>query len=118
MENSLTYTKVGDYYIPNLTLGDQPYKPIGLYGRMRRTYLQEYHPGTVNAMVLNGTLYSHLVEVDEATQHRLDVLVPQLAQAAGATEDLKARDPMRWVGLMNNCKARVEEIIMAELIYI
>ena len=50
MENGLTYTKAGDYYIPNLTLGDQPDKPIGLYGRMRRTYLQEYHPGTFNAM--------------------------------------------------------------------
>ena len=117
MEDGLTYTKVGDYYIPNLTLGDQPDKPIGLYGRMRRTYLQEYHPGTFNAMKLNGTLYSHLVEVDEAAQRRLDVLVPQLAKTAGANEDLKARDPMRWVGLMNCCKAQVEEIIFAELIY-
>ena len=104
MENGLTYTKVGDCYIPNLTLGDQPDKPIGLYGRMRRTYLQEYHPGTFNAMVLNGTLYSHLVEVDEAAQRRLDVLVPQLAKVAGVTEDLKARDPMRWVGLMNTTR--------------
>ena len=118
MENGLTYMRVGDYYIPNLTLGDQPDKPIGLYGRMRRTYLQEYHPGIFNAMKLNGTLYSHLVEVDEAAQRRLDVLVPQLAKAAGVTEDVKDRDPMSWVGLVNNCKARVEEIIMAELIYI
>ena len=118
MENGLTYTRVGDYYIPDLTLGDQPDKPIGLYGRMRRTYLQEYHPGTFNTMVLNGTLYSHLVEVDEAAQHRLDVLVPQLAKAAGATEDLKGRDPMSWVGLMNCCKAQVEEIIRDELIYV
>ncbi len=60
----LTYTKVGDYYIPNLTLGDQPSKSIGLYGRMRRTYLQEHRPGMFNTMVLNGTLYFHLVEVD------------------------------------------------------
>ena len=60
----------------------------------------------------------NLVEVDEAAQHRLDVLMPQLAKAAGATEDLKARDQMAWVGLMNNCKARVEEIIRAELIYV
>ena len=118
MENGLTYTKVGDYYIPNLTLGDQPDKPIGLYGRMRRTYLQEYHPGTFNAMVLNRTLYPHLVEVDEAAQRRLDELVPQLAKAAGATEELKARDPLSWVGLMNNCKARVEEIIRDEWIYV
>ena len=73
MENGLTYTKVGDYYIPNLTLGDQPDKPIGLYGRMRRAYLQKHRPGVFNNMVLNGTLYSHLVEVDEAAQHRLDI---------------------------------------------
>lgn len=118
MENGLTYTKVGDYYIPDLTLGDQPDTPIGLYGISRRSYLQKYRPGTFNAMVLNGTLFSHLVEVDEAAQHRLDVLMPQLAKAAEATEDLKARDPMRWVGLMNNCKARVEEIIRNELIYV
>ena len=113
----LTYTRVGEYYIPNLTLDDQPDKPIGLYGRMRRTYLQEHRPGVLNSMVLNGTLYPHLVEVDEAAQHRLDVLIPQLAKAAGVTEELKAHDPMTWVGLMNNCKARVEEIIRAELIY-
>ena len=114
----LTYTKVGDYYIPNLTLGNQPDKPIGLYGRMRRTYLQEHRPGVFNSMVLNGTLYSHLLEVDEAAQHRLDVLMLQLAKAAGATEDLKAHDQMVWVGLMNSCKARVEEIIRDELIYV
>lgn len=118
MKNGLTYTKVGDYYIPDLTLGDQPDKSIGLYGRMRRDYLKEYRPGLFNTMVLNGTLYPHLAEVDEAAQRRLDVLMPQLAKAAGATEDLKARDPMRWVGLMNNCKARVEEIIRDELIYV
>ena len=79
----LTYTRAGDYYIPNLTLGDQPAKSIGLYGRMRRTYLQEYRPGLFNSMVLNGTLYSHLVEVDEAAQHRLDVLMPQLQERRG-----------------------------------
>lgn len=118
MENGLTYTKVGDYYIPNLTLGDQPDKPIGRYGDLRRVYLQEYHPGTFNRMLLQGTLYHHLAEIDEAAQNRLDVLMPELAKAAGATEDLKARDPMHWVGLMNSCKAQVDEIIFAELIYV
>ena len=93
----LTYTRVGDYYIPNLTLDDQPDKTIGLYGRMRCTYLQEHRPGVFNSMVLNGTLYPHLVEVDEAAQHRLDVLIPQLAKAAGVTEELKAHDQMAWV---------------------
>lgn len=116
--SELTYTKVGDYYIPNLTLGDQPDNPIGMYGHMRRTYLQEHRPGTFNAMVLNGTLFHHLAEIDEAAQHRMDVLMPQLAKTAGATEDLKARAPMHWVGLMNSCKAQIEEIITTELIYI
>lgn len=117
MKIELTYTKVGNYYIPDLTLGDQPDKPIGRYGELRRTYLQEYHPGTFNRMLLQGTLYHHLAEIDEAAQHRLDVLMPQLAKAAGATEDLKAHDPMRWVGLMNNSKAQVEEIILSDLIF-
>ena len=110
MENGLTYTKVGDYYIPNLTLGDQPDKPIGLYGRMRRTYLQKHRPGVFNNMVLNGTLYSHLVEVDEAAQHRLDVLMPQLARAAGATEELKAHDQMvcLLLGLQYNLLAQTK----------
>ncbi len=117
MKSELTYTRVGDYFLPNLTLGNQPDRPIGVYGRMRRTYLQEHRPGTFNAMVLNGTLFHHLAKIDEAAQHRLDVLMPQLAKTAGATGDLKARDPMRWVGLMNCCKAQVEEIIFAELIY-
>ena len=114
----LSYTRVGDYFIPNLILGDQPNKPIGLYGQIRHTYLRQHRPGVFNSMVLNGTLYSHLVEVDEAAQHRLDVLMPQLAKAAGATEELKAHDQMAWVGLMNNCKTRVEEIIRDELIYV
>ena len=117
MKLELTYTKVGDYYIPDLTLGDQPDKSIGLYGRMRRAYLQEHRPGTFNRMVLQGTLFQHLVEIDEAAQHRLDVFMPQRARTAGATEELKARDPMRWVGLMNSCKARVEELIWSELVY-
>ena len=59
-----------------------------------------------------------MVVVDEAAQHRLDVLMPQLAKTAGATEELKARDQMAWVRLMNSCKARVEEIIRDELIYV
>ena len=84
---------------------------------MRRDYLKEYRPGLFNTMMLNGTLYPHLAEVDEAAQRRLDALMPQLAKEAGATEALKARDPLAWVGLMNCCKAQVEEIIMGDLIY-
>lgn len=64
--NDLTYTRVGDYYIPDLTLGDVPDKPIGKYGRMRRQYLKEHQPITYAIMSLNGTLFAHLAEIDEA----------------------------------------------------
>ena len=67
---------------------------------------------------MEGRLYAHLLEVEDAANDMLDSMMPGMAEAAGATEELKARDPMSWVGLMNNCKARVEEIIRAELIYI
>jgi len=59
----------------------------------------------------------HLYDTDRAAQERLDTILPKLAAAAGATEELKARDQMKWVGIMNTCKAQVEEIIYNELIY-
>ena len=117
MENGLTYTKVGDYLLPNLTLGEQPDRDLGKYGRMRRTYLKEHRPGLFNRLTLRGTLFRHLLEIEDAANSRLEQMMPELAKAAGATEQLKASDPMKWVGLMNNCKAQAEEIILAELIY-
>lgn len=68
-------------------------------------------------MILTETLFPHLREIDEAANRRLEQIIPMLAKAAGATEELKARDPMKWVGLMNTCKAQAEEGILAELIY-
>ena len=117
MENGLTYTKVGDYLLPNLTLGEQPDRDLGKYGRMRRTYLKEHRPGLFNRLTLKGTLFRHLLEIEDAANSRMEQMMPELAKAAGATEQLKASDPMKWVGLMNNCKAQAEEIILAELIY-
>ena len=117
MENSLTYTMNGDYQIPDLKLTEQPEKPLGKYGRMRKTYLKEHRPILYNQMLLSEKLYQHLLEIDETAQSRLEQMMPQLAKDAGATEQLKASDPMRWVGLMNTCKAQAEEILMAELIH-
>ena len=115
--NDLTYTKVGDYYIPDITLGDMPDRPIGKYGRMRLRYLKEHRPVLYGVMSVDGTLAAHPVEIDEAAERRLEVLMPGIAKSAGATETLKVSDPMRWVGLMNTCKAQAEEIIYSELIY-
>ena len=115
MENKLTYTKVGDYYIPNLTIKPSP--PIGKYGRMRRDYLRDHRPPLYNRLILRGKLCEHCAEINEAIENRLDVLIPQLAQSAGVTEKLKETDQMKWVGTMNALKNQAEEMILTELIY-
>ena len=115
MENNLTYTRNGDYLIPNLKLGET--KPLGRYGRMRRDYLKEHRPVLFNAMMVNGKLYPHLNEIEQTMNRRLEQMMPELMETAGVTEELKARDPMTWVGLMNTCKAQAEEILLTELIY-
>ena len=113
----LNYRTSGDYLIPDLALTEQEQKPLGKYGRMRKKYLQEHRPVLWNQMILSETLYPHLREIDETVNRRLEQMLPALAKAAGATEELKASDPMTWVGLMNNCKAQAEETILSELIF-
>ena len=114
---NLTYTQNGDYLIPDLSLTEQESRPLGKYGRMRRKYLEEHRPILWNQMILTETLFPHLREIEETANRRLEQMMPALMKAAGVTEDLKARDPMAWVGLMNSCKAQAEEVILQELIY-
>lgn len=114
----LTYTKNGDYRIPDLKLSEEPEsKPLGKYGMLRKTYLQEHRPILWNQMILSETLFPHLREIDEAANRRLEQMMPNLMKSAGVTEALKAADPLKWTGLMNTCKAQAEEVILAELIY-
>lgn len=115
--NTLTYTRVSDYYIPNLAPDSQPDKEIGVYGRMREQHLKENHPGRYSYMLLHGTLYPHLLETDEAAQGYLDTLIPRMAAASGVTEELKAHDQMAWVGQMNIIRSQVEEMIRSGLVY-
>ena len=116
--NELTYTKNGDYRIPDLKLSEDPEsKPLGKYGMLRKTYLQEHRPILWNQMILSETLFPHLREIDETARQRLARMMPELMQSAGVTESLKAGDPLRWVGLMNSLKAQAEEIILNELVY-
>ena len=114
--SSLTYRQNGDYQIPNLSLSDQSNQPLGKYGRMRKAYLKEHRPILYNQLLMSEKLYPHLIEIDETAQTRLEQMMPQLTKEAGATEELKTTDPMKWVGLMNTCKAQAEEILLAELI--
>ena len=113
---ALQYTQNGDYLVPNIEL-NQPQTPLSKYGRMRRTFLKENRPVLYNHLLLSGKLYLHLAEIDQAAKQRLEQMMPQLAKDAGATEDLKDRDPMQWTGRMNTCKAQAEEVIRNELIY-
>ena len=90
---------------------------IGHYGHLRKAYLEGYRPDLYAALVASEQLYEHCAEIEDTARSRLDIIIPQLAANAGATEALKAQDPMKWVGLMNACKAQAEEIVKFELIY-
>ena len=114
--SKLTYIRCGDYDIPNLKLSEQPETSIGKYGRMRQRYLKDHRPGLYSSLILSEKLYPHLLEIDRAVRERMDAMLPRMMEAAGVTEELKARDSMRWVGLMNTLKAQAEEIILDELI--
>ena len=94
MKNELTYIQAGDYLFPNVALPEQPDRDLGKYGRMRLRYLKEHRPGLFNRMALKGTLFSHLLEIEDTANSRLEVMMPQLAKAAGATEQLKATNQM------------------------
>ncbi len=118
MAIDLTYTRCGDYYIPNIRLSEAAEnKPIGKYGRMRKAYLQERRQMLWNSMILSESLYPHLREIDETAHRRLEQLMRSLMKQNGVTEELKAADPMKWVGLMNALKSQAEETIFDELIY-
>ncbi len=92
-------------------------KPLGKYGRMRRTYLQEHHKVLYNQMLLDGSLWPHLREIDEQAQSTVNAIIARMAEIDGVTEELKATDPMRWVGLMNNYRHCAEELVFREIVY-
>ena len=112
----IDYTLAGDYCIPNLEL-PQESRPIGKWGRMHRRYLETYHPIRFNQLILSGTLWTYLADLNEQAQARMETLIEQMKTAEGVTESLKATDPMAWVQKMNNIRARAEEIVREEIIY-
>lgn len=113
----LTYTKAGDYYIPDLALDDDSEYEIGIYGRMHQQYSEEHHHGTYTSLLLTGKLWKHLADIDAACHERMDFLIPAMAKQEGVTEALKAANQMEWVGRMNNIRNRAEEIVLHELVY-
>ena len=119
-----TFEKMGGTYIlgadgiyyPNLVSTDEE-PHYGKYGMLRRTYLKEHCPTMYSLYMLEDRLTAHLNAVDDEAQERMDVLVRQMMEKQGVTEDLKARDQMVWVGVVNNIRNAAEEIVLKELIY-
>ena len=111
------YRQVGDYFIPNLILPDDSDYQIGKYGRLRRNYLKEHRKILYTNYVVEGTLFKHLAEIDQACNERIEIIVSAMSEQEGVTEALKAADQMKWVRRKNNIRNRAEEIILTELVY-
>lgn len=113
----LNYYWHGDILLPDMGLTAEEQQPLGKYGMIRRHYLEEYRPGLYTQMILCGTLYEHLHEVDRICKERLEHMIPRMAKAEGVDGALKSRDQMEWVRRMNSIKARAEEVLFAEIVY-
>ena len=114
MSSNLSYTQTGDYLLPNLTL-HQPKTPLGKYGRMRLSFLRQQHPALYNTMLLNGSLYPHLMEVEQTAESQMQQTMAQLLKQTPAPD--KEQNQLAWVQHMNSLKAQAEELVLTELIY-
>ena len=112
-----TYRRVGDYYIPNLVLGEEYEYHVGRYGLMHKKYLEETNPILYTSMTLSGKLWAYLAEIDQTCNERMELLITQMKERESVTEALKAADQMAWVGAMNNIRNRAEEIVLQEVVY-
>ena len=116
----LTYTQVGDYLIPDLTMDGEDEgseMPLGKYGMLRETFLKQHHHGTYTSMLLTGRLEPHLREIGRQAQEQVDRMVDELKKRNGVDEAMKARDQMGWVQAVNSFTAQAEEIVLAEIVY-
>ena len=111
---NVTYSTVGDYQLPNLTLPQQE-KALGKYGRLRRTYLMKHRPVLYNSMLLSGTLHPYLLEVEQTAENQMQQTMEQLLKQDPAPD--KAQNQLMWVQHMNSLKAQAEELVLTELIY-
>ena len=117
-QNGGTYSTVGDYSLPNLSVPDENEHYIGIWGHRRLNYLKTHRRVLYVNLLTSGKLTEYLCEVDAVAYERRETLIRQMTQAQSVTEELKAADQMLWVGRMNNIRACADEIIRNELIYI
>ena len=114
----IEYHLEGDYYIPNLVMPKQEKITLNKYGRMRLNYLKEYKKADYTIMLMNGTLNTHLKEIQETADNRVQQIISDLKAKSDLTEEMKNTDMLYWVGTMNSIKAQAEEIVFSELIYV
>ena len=115
MSGTYTFGADGIYY-PNLVSTDEE-PHYGKYGMLRRTYLKEHRPAMYSLYMLEDRLTAHLNAVDDEAKERMEVLLLQMMEKQGITEELKAHDQMAWFGVVNNIRNAVEEMVLDELIY-
>ncbi len=114
----IEYHLEGDYYIPNLAMPKQEKIILNKYGRMRLKYLKEHKKADYTIMLMNGTLNTHLKEIQETADNRVQQIINDLKSKSDLTESMKNTDMLYWIGTMNSIKAQAEEIVFSELIYV
>ena len=117
-QNGGTYTKQGDYCLPDIKLPDQPEYEIGVWGNRRRWYLKEHHRVRYYNMLIQCKLYPHLADIEQQAQNMFDQLVKSLIEKENITEQLKGNDMLLWVKKINNIRNRAIEIVNNEVIYV
>ena len=117
-ETRLDYVLAGDYYIPAIELPEDDDRPIGKWGRMHRVYLEETNLLLLNHLILTGKLHTYLADLNEQAKDRYRLVVQQVMEVEGVTEDLKQQSQWEWVKTMNSIVSRAEEIIQREMIYV
>lgn len=113
----ITYSKYGNYYLPDLVVSDEEPTTYGRFGRMRLRYLKERRRVPYINLKTSGQLTQHLNEIDREANKMLRLLIEQMAQAQGTSEQLKEEDQMAWVGAMNNIRSTADEAVMQEIIF-
>ena len=116
-KNGLSYTLCGDYYLPDLVLNEEE-PTYGKYGMLRKQFLKEHRPIRYQNLLLSGKLTAHLNQIDQEVREQVEMLMKQMVEKQGVTEELKVQDQMKWVRLMNNIKASAEEIILKNMVYV
>ena len=122
MEKYITKTGIkyelrGEQYYPMLEISEQTNYEIGKYGHLHLDFIKKHRRGSYTTLLTEGRLNEYLHSIDEQAHQQIDLHIAQTAKRMGATEELKTSDPMRWVQMMNNIKASVEEIVLKEVVY-